>query len=160
MAGTIYFLADLLQPAKARFPAFEVWNLPWFRLPWIRLVTALPVALSLLLDVNVFLSFFYYYVTKFHKSQRWEVFCFFGFIFALCPQKWQKSHFHTVKNQMHDGRSLCCVKLLRLIKKKKSVFYSRYFVVSILSEMRIHTESPAGGNRGQFPQPIKFNKCI
>lgn len=24
MAGTIYFLADLLQPAKARFPAFEV----------------------------------------------------------------------------------------------------------------------------------------
>lgn len=47
---------------------------------------------------------------------------------------------------MHDGRSLCCVKLLRLIKKK-SVFYSRYFVVSILSEMRIHTESPAGGNR-------------
>lgn len=46
---------------------------------------------------------------------------------------------------MHDGRSLCCVKLLRLIKK--SVFYSRYFVVSILSEMRIHTEAPAGGDR-------------
>lgn len=108
--------------------------------------------------LTCFFPFFYYYVTKFHKSQRWEVFCFFGFIFALWPQKWQKSHFHTVKNQMHDGRSLCCVKLLRLIKK--SVFYSRYFVVSILPEMRIHTESPAGGNRGQFPQPIKFNKCI
>lgn len=24
MAGTIYFLADILQPMKARFPAFEV----------------------------------------------------------------------------------------------------------------------------------------
>jgi hypothetical protein len=24
MAGTIYFLADLLQPLKSKFPAFEV----------------------------------------------------------------------------------------------------------------------------------------
>lgn len=24
MAGTIYFLADLLQPMKAKFPAFEL----------------------------------------------------------------------------------------------------------------------------------------
>lgn len=159
MAGTIYFLADLLQPAKARFPAFEVWNLPWFRLPWIRLVTALPVALSLLLDVNVFLSFFYYYGTKFHKSQRWEVFCFFGFIFALCPQKWQKSHFHTVKNQMHDGRSLCCVKLLRLIKKKR-VLQSLLCCVHFVWNAHSHRVASRGQQRGRFPQPIKFNKCI
>ena len=83
MAGTIYFLADLLQPAKARFPAFEVWILPLLTLPWVRCVALLPVALtdaSLLLDVTVFLSLLYYYITKLHESQRWEFFCLFYLI--------------------------------------------------------------------------------
>lgn len=94
MAGTIYFLVDLLQPAKARFPAFEVWNVPQ-----LKRIAPLPVALtnvSLLLDVTVLLSPLYCYVSKVPESQRWEVFFnFFPLLWsvALCPQKWQKSLF-------------------------------------------------------------------
>lgn len=74
---------------------------------------------------------------------------------ALCPQKWQKSHFQTVTTSNAWWKK-SMLRSIAQINKKKSVFYSRYFVVSLLSEMRIHTEGPAGGNRGQFPQPIKF----
>lgn len=119
MAGTIYFLADILQPAKARFPAFEVWNLPRVRLPWIRHVAPLPVALtnaSLLLHVTVFLSFLYCYITMPHESQRWEVFCFFGLICCSVPSEMtEKSDCHNIKCMMEE---VCVEKLLRLIKKK------------------------------------------
>lgn len=40
------------------------------------------------------------------------------------------------------------------------MFYIRCFVVSILSEIRIHRGPSRGQQRGQNPQPIKLSKTI